>query len=108
MPRADEPAYSPPPAVRRAAQLALAVRAAKPASQRGMTRVGLATARLLASGQPIRLSKIRHIARYFPRHEVDKAGQTWASRGRGWQAWHGWGGDAGWAWARRILRQHEP
>ena len=25
--------------------------------------------------------------------------------GKGWQAWHGWGGDAGLSWARKIVKQ---
>lgn len=103
---AAQPTFVPPPKVQAAARKALEVRASKPASQRGMTAVGLATARLLASGRPVSLSKVRHIARYFPRHEVDKKGSSWKVKGRGWQAWHGWGGDAGWSWARRIIRQH--
>ena len=44
---------------------------------------------------------------YFDRHEVDKEGSTWEEQGKGWQAWHGWGGDAGYRWARRIVAQLE-
>jgi hypothetical protein len=44
---------------------------------------------------------------YFARHAVDKNGSTWNDRGKGWQAWHGWGGDAGMRWAARILRTAE-
>jgi hypothetical protein len=40
---------------------------------------------------------------YFQRHEVDKKGSTWDEQGKGWQAWNGWGGDAGYAWAKRIV-----
>jgi hypothetical protein len=42
---------------------------------------------------------------YFERHEVDKKGETWDEQGKGWQAWHGWGGDAGWSWARKLVKQ---
>jgi hypothetical protein len=42
---------------------------------------------------------------YFTRHEVDKQGSTWDEQGPGWQAWHGWGGDAGFRWARRIVNR---
>jgi hypothetical protein len=42
---------------------------------------------------------------YFIRHEGDKQGSTWDDQGKGWQAWHGWGGDAGFAWARKVTRQ---
>ena len=42
---------------------------------RGGTPVGLNTARTLAQGGQIGIRKIRHIAKYFPRHEVDKKGK---------------------------------
>jgi hypothetical protein len=42
---------------------------------------------------------------YFARHAVDKKGATWASYGKGRQAWDGWGGDAGAAWARGLVRR---
>jgi hypothetical protein len=42
---------------------------------------------------------------YFDRHEVDKQGSTWDEKGKGWQAWNGWGGDAGRTWANRIVNQ---
>ena len=100
---ASEKTYTPPKAAQEAARRALEVRASKPPSERGMTKVGLATARLLASGSPVSLAKVRHIARYFPRHEVDKKGSTWSEQGKGWQAWMGWGGDAAWTWAKGIV-----
>jgi phage I-like protein len=42
---------------------------------------------------------------YFSRHEVDKKGSTWDEQGKGWQAWQGWGGDPGFSWARKLVRQ---
>jgi hypothetical protein len=39
---------------------------------------------------------------YFARHEVDKQGATWNAYGKGRQAWDGWGGNAGAAWARSM------
>jgi hypothetical protein len=44
---------------------------------------------------------------FFDRHEVDKKGATWDEQGKGWQAWNGWGGDAGYAWARKVVGQME-
>jgi hypothetical protein len=44
--------------------------------------------------------------RYFDRHEVDKKGATWGDKGRGWQAYQAWGGDAGKPFVRKILRQY--
>lgn len=42
---------------------------------------------------------------FFERHEVDKQGSTWGEQGKGWQAWNGWGGDPGFAWARKVVKQ---
>jgi hypothetical protein len=77
---------------------------------RGGTPVGLNTARTLADGGQIGIRKIRHIAKYFPRHEVDKKGKGWTpgednfpSNGR--IAWALWGGDAAWRWARAIVER---
>lgn len=77
---------------------------------RGGTPVGLHTARLLAAGGQIGLHKVRHIAKYFPRHEVDKKGKGWnpgeenfPSNGR--IAWALWGSDAGWRWAQAIVER---
>ena len=50
---------------------------------------------------------MRRMVSFFARHEVDKEGSTWSERGPGWQAWHGWGGDAGARWSRRVLRALE-
>ena len=99
--------YRPPEAVRAAAQRALEVRRTKPASQRGMTAVGISRARDLAAGRAVSEETIRRMVSYFARHEVDKEGSTWKDQGKGWQAWHGWGGDAGRAWAEKTLREIE-
>lgn len=79
-------------------------------AKRGGTPVGLNTARILAKGGQIGIEKIRHIAKYFPRHEVDKKGKGWApgeehfpSNGR--IAWALWGGDAGQRWASTIVER---
>ncbi len=78
--------------------------------KRGGTPVGLNTARTLARGGQIGIEKVRHIAKYFPRHEVDKRGKGWKpgednfpSNGR--IAWALWGGDAAWRWARAIVER---
>jgi hypothetical protein len=99
--------YRPPADVARNAQMALDVRESKPASARGMTLVGLARARQLANREPVSLETIQRMASYFARHAVDKQGSTWADQGRGWQAWHGWGGDAGMDWVQSILKESE-
>lgn len=102
-----EESFTPPEAVQSAARRALEVRTDKPPSQRGMTATGIARARDLANGRPVSLGTIRRMVSFFDRHEVDKKGATWDEKGKGWQAWHGWGGDAGRRWAERILRRED-
>ena len=104
-PVGDAESFTPPATVQRAAQRALRVRRQSVPSERGMTAVGLARARDLANGRPISESSVRRMLSYLQRHEVDKKGATWDEQGKGWQAWHGWGGDAGFRWARRIVAQ---
>ena len=99
--------FIPPIEVQANARRALEVRASKPESQRGMLAVGLGRARDLSSGRPVSLDIIRRMNSFFARHAVDKQGETWSEMGPGWQAWMGWGGDAGQRWARRILARYE-
>jgi capsid protein len=87
------------------AKRALEVREKKPASQRGMTAVGLARARDLQNRKPLSEETVRRMKAYFDRHEADKKGETWAQQGKGWQAWMGWGGDAGRTWANAIVER---
>jgi hypothetical protein len=42
---------------------------------------------------------------FFDRHEIDKQGETWKDEGKGFQAWYGWGGDAGYSWATAIVER---
>lgn len=97
----------PPQSVADNARRALDVRARKPESQRGMTAVGIARARDLMNRKPLSEDTVRRMLAYFERHESDKQGETWDEQGKGWQAWNGWGGDDGWAWARRKVEQFD-
>ena len=97
--------FTPPKGASDAAARALEVRASKPVSQRGMTPVGIARARDLKAGKSLSPDTVKRMLAYFTRHEVDKQGSTWSDQGKGWQAWHGWGGDSGFSWARKIVKQ---
>lgn len=97
--------FTPSKGTQEAAARALEVRAEKPESQRGMTAVGIARARDLKNGLEVSPETVRRMLAFFTRHEVDKKGETWDEQGKGWQAWHGWGGDAGFAWARKVVNQ---
>ena len=97
--------FTPPQGAREAAKRALEVRGEKPASQRGMTSVGIARARDLIAGKSLSPDTIRRMHSFFSRHEVDKKGEGWDDQGKGWQAWNGWGGDAGFSWVKKLIKQ---
>lgn len=97
--------FTPPQGAQDAGKRALEVRASKPQSQRGMTDVGIARARDLSNGKELSPDTVKRMLAYFTRHEIDKDGSTWDDQGKGWQAWHGWGGDAGYSWARKVSKQ---
>jgi capsid protein len=97
--------YIPTNAMAENAKRALEVREKKPASQRGMTSVGIARARDLINKRPMSEDTVRRMKAFFDRHEIDKQGETWDEQGKGWQAWHGWGGDAGYSWATAIVER---
>lgn len=101
--------YTIPKAVQEEAEKALSWRAD---SGRGGTSVGINTARTLVAGGQVGIEKVRHIAKYFPRHEVDKKAEGWKpaddsfpSNGR--IAWALWGGDAGKRWATTIVERED-
>jgi len=78
--------------------------------KRGGTPVGVNSARTLAAGGQIGIEKVRHIAKYFPRHEVDKKGKGYKPGEDGFPsngriAWALWGGDAARRWASAIVER---
>jgi capsid protein len=97
--------YKPPQAAADNAKRALEVRETKPQSERGMTETGIARARDLSNRRPLSEATVRQMVAWFARHEVDKQGETWSEQGKGWQAWHGWGGDEGRIWAESIVER---
>jgi len=77
---------------------------------RGGTHVGMGTARRLAKGGKISPQKVKHISKYFARHEGDnlhKTGRDGDPPSNGYIAWLLWGGDAGWRWSRKLVGQIE-
>lgn len=76
---------------------------------RGGTSVGKNTANYLINNTTAAPRKVRHIAKYFPRHEVDL--RTPANSrpgadgypGSGLIAWKLWGGDAGRSWSTKLV-----
>jgi hypothetical protein len=96
--------FVPPQQVRSNAKRGLELRKKH---NRGGTEVGVARARDLSNGAALSLDTIKRMNSYFARHEVDKKGEGWGVDSAGYIAWLLWGGDAGWSWARGILRQQE-
>lgn len=74
---------------------------------RGGTEVGVARARDLSNGAALSLDTVKRMNSYFSRHEVDKKGEGWGKDSAGYIAWLLWGGDAGWSWAKKIIREQE-
>jgi capsid protein len=97
--------YIPTQAMADNARRALEIREKKPMSQRGMTSVGIARARDLMNKRPMSEDTVRRMKAFFDRHEADKQGETWDEQGKGYQAWNGWGGDAGYSWSTAIVER---
>jgi len=95
--------FTPPQTVRDNAKRGLELRAK---FNRGGTAVGVARARDLSNGASLSLDTIQRMHSYFARHEVDKKGEGWGSDSAGYIAWLLWGGDAGWSWAKSVLREN--
>lgn len=97
--------YKPTEAMASAAKKALKIRDEQPDSNKGMTQVGLTRARQLISRESLSLDTVKRMHSFFSRHEVDKKGEGWGKDSKGYQAWLGWGGDAGQSWAKAIVER---
>lgn len=101
----EDTSYTPPKAARENAKKVLRWRREKGDEVDGMTSVGWARARQLASGKPVSLQTVKRMAQ-FARHRnnakinLEFVGKPW--KDKGYVAWLGWGGDEGIAWAKRI------
>ena len=84
------------------ARRALTMRDKAPPSKKGMTPVGLARANQFASGKNVSLETVRRTYSYLSRA---KAYYKPGKNTPGTQAYLGWGGNAGLAWAKKILKK---
>lgn len=128
IPELSEPAYAegryshinftPPESVQQAAKRGLELRAKQSPSNRGGLSIkeaseqgigsGVARARDLANGKNLSPDTVRRMLSYFQRHEKDKQSKDWNNRtnpSKGRQAWDLWGGDAGYAWSKKVCAQ---
>jgi len=79
---------------------------------RGGTEVGIARARDISNGENLSMETVGRMSSYFARHEVDKEAEGFSPGEDGYPsngriAWALWGGDAGQAWANRIMDQED-
>lgn len=109
--RGDAESFSPPSGVRSAARRGLVLR--KKHGKGGLTTQeagkqgigsGVARATSLANGEAVSAETIRRMAAFFSRHEKNKSG---GEDDAGYIAWLLWGGDAGRAWASRVISMLE-
>lgn len=109
--------FKPPKSVADAARRGLEVRRkAKPSSRGGLTTgqaakagvgSGVQRAVNLANRNNLSPATVRRMLRFFQRHQKSAkidAGKTQYTD-KGWQAWQIWGGNPGYAWARKVVKQ---
>ena len=65
---------------------------------------GVARAASLGNGEAVSYETIKRMAAFFSRHEKNKSG---GENDAGYIAWQLWGGDAGRAWANRVIKMVE-
>lgn len=104
----EEKKYSPPEAARVAAKKAIKWREEHGDAVKGGTRVGWTRARQLADGDELSLDVVKRMYSFFSRHSgnevVDNKYKDEPWRDAGKVAWLLWGGDAGNAWAEKIVK----
>jgi hypothetical protein len=99
--------FTPPAGVREEAAKGLAWRRE---FGRGGTAVGIARARDLSNGKRISPDTARRMKAFFDRHQANKGKTGWGPGDKGFPsnariAWALWGSDAGWAWAKKLVKQ---
>jgi len=109
--RDDAQSFSPPSSVRAAARRGLELR--KKHGKGGLTTQeagkqgigsGVARATSLANGEAVSYETIKRMAAFFSRHAKNKSG---GEDDAGFISHQLWGGDAGRAWANRIIKMVE-
>lgn len=101
--------YTPNDGMKAAARRALKWKEEGKATGAG-TPVGWGRATDIVAGRSMSLSVVRRMYSFFSRHEVDKKGKDFyntSNPSNGRIMWDAWGGDAGFAWSRAIVRRNE-
>lgn len=90
------------------AQRGLDMRDSQPKSNKCCTSVGLKRANQLIKREELSPSVVKRMKSFFDRHEVDKESDSWKEgNSKAEQAWLVWGGDAGYSWAKKVVKQME-
>lgn len=101
--------YKPTSGMQSAARRAIKLKEQGKAKGAG-TAVGWTRAGQLARGETLSLSTVKRMYSFFSRHEVDKKGKDWDNSenpSNGKIMWLAWGGDAGFAWSRKIVEREK-
>ena len=99
--------YKPTAGMQSAARRAIKLKEQGKAKGAG-TAVGWTRAGQLARGETLSLSTVKRMYSFFSRHEVDKKGKDFyntSNPSNGRIMWDAWGGDAGFAWSRKIVQR---
>lgn len=102
-----EKTYTPNAGMKSAAKRALKWKEEGKATGAG-TPVGWGRASDIVAGRSMSLSTVKRMYSFFSRHEVDKKGKDFyntSNPSNGRIMWDAWGGDAGFAWSRKIVDQ---
>ena len=101
--------YKPTAGMKAAAKRALKWKEEGKATGAG-TPVGWGRASDIVAGRSMSLSTVKRMYSFFSRHEVDKKGKDFyntSNPSNGRIMWDAWGGDAGFSWSRKIVKQNE-
>ena len=79
---------------------------------RGGTNIGSTRASQLIKRENLTPKTVKRMFSFFSRHEVDKQGQGFSQGEKGYPsngriAWALWGGDAGFSWSKKKVKQIE-
>jgi len=97
--------FKPPEGVAKAAKRGLDLRKAN--GGQGGTAVGVARARDLSRRANMSPETVRRMKAFFDRHQKNRkaSGDKSLSEDKGYIAWMLWGGDAGYSWAKKVVKQ---
>jgi cation transport regulator ChaB len=102
----EKKTYQPPESARNNARRVLGWKEKHGDEVKGMTSVGWARARQLASGKPVSrdtVARMSAFARHRQNAEVAAEYKSTPWKDRGYVAWLGWGGSSGVNWAGQIM-----